>query len=353
MAKKSLFMKKQIEYIEAIVYILSIILVIFCKVYGNIYFSLIPLLVVLGIVGKVLFNRGVITTIFGILASICMVYIRGNMTILENILYSSFIGLDIAMGEWLGEYFKKTIKILKKNRSKIKKVSKKDFQTYTLTFIVLIVTLFVNSYTNGNILSYNKCKNSLSNYLKENYNEKKEFKIINASYAVGINPNYVFHVYNEEENHISKFTVYLKDKEMVVDEYKESQFTKNNIIKYVEFKNFLNENNYTEKYNDIDISLNYIDSQNIEISLTKTVNILDDKQKEIFAIQIVDFLDDIKDYEDYNRIEDLFICIKNENNEKDVALSNIFLDGYNKNIVNANAEPYKYILKALSIEYID
>lgn len=352
MAKKYFFSKKQIEYIESVVYILAIILVIFCKVYGNIYFSLIPLLVILGIVGKIFFNRSIVTTVFGILVSLCMVYTKGNMSILENILYSFFVGLDIAMGELLGEYLKKSIKIFKKSKEKGKRSYKKDLKIYAISFVIFIVTVLVNSYTNGNVISYEKCKNSLNNYLKDNYNEKN-FEVISVSYAVGINPNYVFHVFNEDENYISKFTVYIENTDIVKDEYKETLFTKNNTIKNVELKKYLELNNYLQKYNDIEITLNYIDIENIEIALTKKVNILDEEQKEIFAKQVVEFLEDIKGYKDYEKIEDLLICIASKNNEKDVALSNIFLEGYNKNIVKSDEEPYRYILKSLSIEYID
>ena len=106
--------KKQKAYIEGIVYIIAIIVVIFAKVYGSIYFSLLPLLVILGIVGKVFFDRGVVTTIFGIITSLCVVYTKGSFTLPENIIYSLVIGLDIAMGELLGDYLKKSYAIYKK-----------------------------------------------------------------------------------------------------------------------------------------------------------------------------------------------------------------------------------------------
>ena len=353
MSKKSFFSKKQREYIEAIVYILAIIIVIFCKVYGTIYFSLIPLLVILGIVGKVLFNRGVVTTVFGILVSVCMVYTKGDMEILENIIYSSLVGLDIAMDELLEEYLKKAYLLLKKKKSKTKKIRKKDLKIYTSLIIICIVTFIVNGYTNGNILSYEKCKASLLKYINENYMSKDDFRIVNVTYAVGLNPNYSFNVYNSQEDHISKFVVYLKNTNIVEDEYKDTILAKNNSIKNKELKEYLDNNSFSKKYGDIDISLKILDKENIEIELNKSVEILNDIEKEVFAKQVVEFLEDIKGYKDYAILQDLLISISNKNDEKDIVISNIYIEGYNKNIVNSNEEPFKYILKSLSIEYID
>ena len=353
MAKKSILSKKQIQYIEAIVYIIAIIIVIFCKVYGTIYFSFIPLLVILGIVGKCLFKREIITTVFGIIVSICMVYTKGQMDILENVLYSFLIGLDIALGELLGTYLIKTHKKLIKEKTKKSKFGKEAIKIYVITFVILIVTLSISIYTNGNVFDYIKCKKSVENYINESYDNQDGFKIVDTIYTIGINRSYTFKVLNVKDDSISNFTVYLKNKNIVKDEYKEKVLAnninkaKNTLITY------LQSNNYTEKYKDLAINIEYLEKENIKIIIDKKVENVDKNEQEIFAKQIVSFLEDIKLCELYDKVDELQISISNINQTNDILISNIYIDGYEKNILTKNEEPYIYILKALSIEYID
>ena len=353
MAKKSILSKKQIQYIEAIVYIIAIIVVIFCKVYGTIYFSYIPLLVILGIVGKCLFKREIVTTVFGVIVSICMVYTKGQMDILENILYSFLIGLDIALGELLGTYLIKTHKKLIKEKTKKGKFNKEAIKIYVITFAILVITLNISIYTNGNIFDYLKCKKTVQNYITESYDKKDSFKIVNAIYTVGINRSYTFKVLNLKDDSISNFTVYLKNKNIVKDEYKEKVLTNNiNEIKN-KLNTYLDENNYASKYKDLQINIEYLEKENIKIILDKKVEDVDKNEQEVFAKQIVSFLEDIKSCDIYNKVEELQISISNINQTNDILVSNIYIDGYEQNILTKNEEPYLYILKALSIEYID
>lgn len=345
--------KKQKAYIEGIVYIIAIIVVIFAKVYGSIYFSLLPLLVILGIVGKVFFDRGVVTTIFGIITSLCVVYTKGSFTLVENVIYSLVIGLDIAMGELLGEYLKKSYTILKKRRNNEKKITKKQRKTYILTSLLFILTAFVNTYTNGSIFSYNKAYKSLINYLNENFKDTANYKVINCKYSFGIMRGYNFNVLNKEEGYITRYSIYLKDLNFVKDEYKQVTSTNNKINKSKEFNEFLVKNDLIEKYKDIKIGLNCIDSLKVEISLEKEVDNVNEETKKEFSKQVVNFLEDIKEFNDYSKIEDVLLSINQKNNEKNSAISNVYLEGYNKNVKEGKEESYIYILKSLSIEYID
>lgn len=352
MKKKSLFTKKQLEYIEAIVYILAIIIVTFCKVYGSIYFNFIPLLVILGIVGNILFKRGIVTTVFSYIVSICIVYTKGNMSVLENILYSSFIALDIAMGELLGEYIFKTYKKIKEGKKKKKFFSKKLLKLYIITFVILVLTIFINTYINGNVIDYNICKRNIYEYIEKNYGNKEDIKILNVKYSVGLDSCYIFNILDTKNYDIKVLKIYLKDKNTVIDEYKQINKEKNNNKEKSNLLKYLEENNYKEKYNNLNIG---IESERKELTLqvSKTVDVLDDIQKEIFAKQVVELLSDIKGYENYNIISNLQLTIINNNNKNDMSISNVYMEGYNKNMAEGKEEPYVYILKSLSIEYID
>lgn len=345
--------KKQKAYIEGVTYIIAIIVVILAKVYGSIYFSLIPLLVLLGIIGRIIFDRGVTTTIFGIMASLCIVYTKGNFSMSENLLYSFVIGLDIAMGELLGDYLKKSYKILKKNKGNRKKITKKQRKTYIITCIVFVLTAFVNVYTNGSIYSYNKAHKSLQRYLTETYKDNKNFKVISTKYSFGKNRAYNFNVLNNEEGYITKFTVYLRDLNFVNDEYKDIISTNNKIKKQIQLTQFLLENNLNKKYEELSISVTPLEKEKLEIAIEKEVETLNVSEKENFSKEVVKFLEDLTKFEEYENVEDILLSIKEKNNEKNVAISNVYLEGYTKNLEEEKEEPYEYIMKALSIEYID
>lgn len=353
MAKKSILSKKQKEYIESIIYIAAIVIIIFCKIYGTVYFSFIPLLLILGIVGKVLFKREVVTTVFGILVSLCMVYLKGELSLLGNISYSMLIGINIAMGELLGGYLVKSYRQIKKDKIKKNKLPRKSLKLYITTFGVLIVTLIVNNYTNGNIFEYKKCKESVYNYLNENYKENDKFKIMNVTFSAGLNSNYAFNILNTEDDSLSRFVIYLNNKDLVKDEYKERILAKNRNIALEELQKYMKNNNYVEKYNDITIDLKYIDTEHIELKLESKVESIDDTQKEVFSRQVVNILEDIKEYKYYGKIEEVLLNIIDVNDEKENQASNILMEGYHKCIEKNQEEPYIYILKSLSIEFID
>ena len=57
MTKKKIFSKNIIKYIEAIIYILAIIVGIFACNSGPIYIKMLPILFILGFVGRIIFDR--------------------------------------------------------------------------------------------------------------------------------------------------------------------------------------------------------------------------------------------------------------------------------------------------------
>ena len=320
MKLKSIFSKKQLEYIEAIVYIFAVIIVIFCKIYGPIYFNFIPLLIILGIVGNIVFKRGVVTTVFGSVVSICIVYTKGNMYWLENIVYSGIIALDIAMGELLGEYIFKSYKKMKENRKRKNKFSKKTVRLYFTTLLIIIFSILINNYTNGNIIEYNICKNTLDSYLEKNYLNINISDLISSSYSVGINNHFKFKVLDKDDGSIRSFKVYLKDKNNVVDEYKQLNIEENNNDEKRKIIEFLKSKGCYSKYQNLLIDIEYEKKEQFIIKVSNEVDELSSEQKENFAKQLVEFLNDIKKYEKYDSIDQIEMSIVNKNNKKDIVI---------------------------------
>ena len=110
MSKKNMkfLTKNTILYIEAIVYILAIIVgVIACDV-GPIYIRMLPILFILGFVGRIIFDRPVITTVFGIITALCITKLTNNSNFFDNLFVSLCNGINIALGELFGEFFLKS-----------------------------------------------------------------------------------------------------------------------------------------------------------------------------------------------------------------------------------------------------
>ncbi len=352
MSKNKMLSKKQLEYLEASVYILAIIVVIFANVYGNIYIKMIPFLLILGVVGKLLFKRSITTTVFSMLVAMCIIHIKMRVGFIENLMLSAFLALDVAMGELLGECIKKLYNSYKKKKNvnvKTKSTSMKKYVKAWLVFIVVfIVTILINSYINGNALDLAICKATVNEYLNTNY-DNNNFTIKEIKYTFGVDRHYSFFIENNLDGNISKYIVYLKNKDVVIDEYKSNILEKNNNIINQELKEYINDLN---KYKEFNISAEYIDEKNLRVSIKEKVNQITDIEKEEFAKQIVDFLEDIKKFSKYSIIEELVITIDNVNNKQDIVSSSIYLKGYENNIKTSGEEPYKYILKSLMIEYI-
>ena len=163
MTKKKIFSKNIIKYIEAIIYILAIIVGIFACNSGPIYIKMLPILFILGFVGRIIFDRPVMTTIFGIVTAICIIRVTNNISTKENIFFSLCDGLNIAMGELCGEYFLRS----KKFYAKKKKLKNKGvLSTYLMTFVIFIFAILLHIFTNGNYVSYFKARSSLYDYFK-------------------------------------------------------------------------------------------------------------------------------------------------------------------------------------------
>ena len=107
--KKKILNNKTINYIEAIVYICAIIICIFVCNSGPIYIKMLPILFLLGFVGRIIFDRPVVTTIFGIVTSLCIVKLLSNTDFWNNFFLSLCTGLNISLGELFGQYYIKSI----------------------------------------------------------------------------------------------------------------------------------------------------------------------------------------------------------------------------------------------------
>ncbi len=350
MSKKFLT-HKMMQYIESIIYILTIIIVIFANTYGPVYIKMFPVLFLLGIFGKLVFGRPVVTSIFGTSISLCIIYMRGNTSVLENIVASISTGVSIALGEFLGDYLKIIYKKLQHN----KHVSKKKVRrAYIYSGILIIVSFILHDFINGNVFTYIKCKEKLYSYLSSTYGSEVKFDIVSAKYNFLNNQSYTLKVKNNEYNMINRFVIYLNDSSIIQDGYKDSIIAKDNVKLEKDLTQYVNnvENNIIDN-NKTKISAEYVDLDNIKVTITQNIDELNEEKIIDSSKNIDSIIKELNDFKYYDKIKQVYISVNNNNNKTDNVSSIIDLNKYIEYLNQNKDESYKYIENSLSFEYIE
>lgn len=337
-SKKKIMNNKVISYIEAIVYVLLIIIAVFLCNCGPIYIKMFPILFALGLVGSIIFKRPVITTVFGIVTSLCIIKLTNSITFFENFFLSLCMGLNIALGELFGEYIIKSKKIYDKKKS-LK--SKGVISTYCITILIFAISIGVHIYTNGSYISYLKSRSSLLSYLNESYKDEK-FAIIDCKYTFYKTNSYTFKMKNITRSINSNFIVIKTNNYAVYDEYKFSTISQNNTKLNEELYNYLAENS-----TDLDVKIGYIDSDQIKLVISKSVSSINKDAISDFANKTNEFISKLKSFQRYNDIDSIELVLVDKTDNK----NNLISDIKRKDMLNENN--YLYIFNSLNIEIID
>lgn len=340
---KNIFSKKTISYIESTIYILSIIIVVLANVFGPIWIRMLPLLFILGIIGKIVFDRPVVTTIFGSIVSICTIYLSGVTNILENIIASGIFTLYIALGEFCGS----KIEIIYHYLIEKKNIKTKEFTRCVIYSIIIILasTLFHN-YTDSNIFIYNSCKSRLMEYLNKNY-PTEEFSIIYSRYNYESENNFKFNIQNLNTNDNYKFIVYVDKNLDIYDGIKKSEISKEEFKINQEVKKIIG-----RKYEGIDKSITKID-EGYELNLIKKVENIDNAETLYFSKEVAQIIDLLLENEKFSNIVHVNISLLDSIDTTNSKISTIYVSGYINNKEENIQQDYMYILKSLNIEYID
>lgn len=335
--------KESYKVIETIVFSSLIILVIFLNSYGPIYIRMIPLLFILGILGSLCFGRAVITTVFGIITSMCVVYLKKKYGFFENVFISFCLGLNIVLGEVAGMLFKKTYYIMDKST---KKNRNKKITTYIITILFLfIVCPLLHGMINGNFLSYFKSKQKLEKYIKNEYIEEySNFHIQDAEYKLQKNPNYIFKV--KYQDRVYNFVIYKNSELSIIDGYKKTIIANNNKKISTEFLNFIKELKKDDLKIEFDEKVN-----NINLQYTLAYDNYKTFKELNYAIYIVETLDKLKNFNYIDNINKIDITIKDKITSQIQFETIIDVNEYRK--LSEDQEKELFIEKSFSIEYID
>lgn len=330
--KNSKVNKKYIFFIESVVYVILGIVIIFSNIAGPIVIKMLPLLLILGIVGRVIFDRTLITSVFGFLISLCITYLTGAYSFKYVILYSLFCFVSILLGELAG------VHLIRFKKSTSKKFTSKNTYDLSICVLIAVFSVYINNYVNGNIYTYINAKNIIGDYIKLNYSESKDVNIEGAKYVFSDYSYYSFNVKNisQDDDKIYKFAVYEEDK--IIDGYYDKNLSNKTKVLKANFSSKINLNKYTNYHFDI----KYHDlNNNITFYVTKNVDDINDKELNKFAEEVNTILDDISNYDKFSDIKKMTICIKSDDNINEA------------DIYSTNFYDKAYYLDSLETEYLD
>lgn len=342
--------KKEIKvWIEAVVYILCIIVVVTANVFGPIQIRMVPLLFILGIVGRLAFNRPVMTSVFSMVVAICISYLGGITKIPENLAVSFAMGLYVAIGEIFGLFVKNALEML---QNKKKRWHQKNLAVYGITVLVLILVLLLHSYTESNGLVYMAQEEHLKTYLKETY-PNTEFKITGAKYQFLGAKNFKFTVKNVDNTASYLFVSYLDEKYGINDGYQASQLEEKEKEANLKLQAMITEKEKTETWQDLSITIGYDTIAEPLLQIEKEIGKIDENAINEFSQQVAEIIEGLLEFRAQIGLEQIQICLNNTDDSTKSLSSYVYFDKYQKNQSLQVESGEEYIKRALKVEYID
>ena len=158
--------EKVIITIEAIIYVLLVVLASYFTINGNIFLRMVPMIYLLGIFGIILFDKPIVTVILSGISTFVFGYLTEseiNSTIFAFTIYST---LMIILGSVTGQ----VLNTLYENYKLRKFIKYYHKIIYIFVLIAcILVPLFLNNMVNGNMISYSIAKKEISKYINDNY----------------------------------------------------------------------------------------------------------------------------------------------------------------------------------------
>ena len=327
--KKLAKQRKMWLYVESVIYIIGLLLAVYLSAYGSIFFKMFPILFAIGIIGKIYFDRPVITTLIGMIFNTILLCIYnkniGAIAVIQNTIY---VGINLMSGEIIGEL----VLLIKEHKKKLSKVSKRAIYIIpTLIILISLLSFGMQSYVNGNYVSYVIANSKINNYIKERYNIKtKRYKDI---YTVGGTGQYEF--YKIINKKVYKFSI--RDNSYIEDEYME-ELTKNyNIACNKTINSIIDKSLLNIASSSLEVSSNYSfikSSKNPELTLdfVYSNNNLTKEEIETDLVARIYVITELlkKNFVD-NSIKRINLCIRLKDFNKKVSYSNGLIYGNNFN----------------------
>lgn len=346
MKKKNSLIRK---YVEAIVYSIFLILSVYLCLVDNIYITMIPISFIIGIIGQILFGKKIMTSIFSAIIAIILLQMKAPALILDNLLITLKIVSLTILGEIFGWSIKRFYRLSKKKRNITKKIRNEKIKCGSISLISFVVAIVISSILNGNYFTYFSSRDSLKNYFITEYNSGSRFKVISASYIFSFNnPRYIFYAQDTLSNNVTgKFTVYLKDKDNIQDDYQKKVGDRVSRKLNDTISQIYSDNEY------INIFVSNSDTNMLTINFAKKIDSISKQEIENYSKEVVNYMDTLKDIADFDKIEQIKLTLESLQNPQTSLSTYVFMSGYNNMLENGKEDPFEYIMRALNFEYFD
>lgn len=316
--------EKIILTVEAISYVLLILLASYWTICGNLVIRMVPMIYFLGVFGVILFKKPVVTVILNFVSAVVfgmLVEHEFNLSIFLYCLYSSFM---LVCGEITGHI----LNVLYENYKLRKFIKHYTKITYVIILIVcILVPLFLNNIVNSNFVTYISAKNSVIKYINEHYAYSHCY-IDQVSYKYGV---YEFKVNIDAVDVLIEYRLNGNIADINVEKRKESL----NKVANAEINILLKENNLTNL--NVNCIYNYSKIATVPDIIKLTIDDIGrDKLKDIVSLVEI-----IKRWNKYNLVERI-----------DVAIDGISVSITKKDLQDKNITE-EYLLNGMDIEMLD
>lgn len=341
--------KKGQLYLEAIIYVVGLLYGVYLYSAGGYFINLIPIIFILGLLGKVIFDRPLMTTILGMIFNMFVVYQLYGISGKLNFLSSIYIGIMLMAGEIVGQIYyaiyekNKKEKRAKKIKIRDNKISKNSKLSLPISVaIILFTVILIHSYVNGNIIEYLVKRNLVDNYINDVYKDSKEnLKIREPKIELSINNrDYKFNVENLENGGMYSITIrdngYIEDEFQIVEKRLETIKINDSI------NEIMNSKFSGDEYSDLSVITN-----NNKIIIIKKVLNETEEEKQTFSKQTYEI---IKELRKSNVLESIAIIDTKLIQKSDGKNSIVTID---KKIFENNLFDELYVYEALDEEIID
>ncbi|MEG2712467.1 MAG: hypothetical protein RR988_05530 [Clostridia bacterium] len=341
--------KKGLLYLESFIYVAAVLLAVYMNEYGGFYIKTIPILFITGILGKVVFDRPIITTCIGCIFNTFIIYTISGVVGKENILSTFFVGIMILSGEIVGEIFYRIyLNSKEKKKGRKKKVNKvmqvleeNKFQIEAASFIA--VTLFLHNFVNGNLIEKINEKNIIEKYIAKTYKEEV-LEVKDVALKLSVNSReYEFTVKDLKTNNM--YYMSKRKNGYIEDTYK--QYVDS--VKKINKKKQIQEVLEAKIKEDASYRAFKISNTASRIVVQKSEVNNNDETLKLFASEVYQIINSLKASYLLEDIDFVNVILNTENNKETLVNSNVT---FTKKIIYSANFSEKYILDGLKEEVI-
>ncbi len=319
-------------YTEGFIYSIIIVLGAYFTIYGGLFVKMIPILFILGIIGRCIFDKPKTTLVLGTIAVILtgfVVEFKIDLNLILSAIYSSFlIALGLEVGKIVNMFYRSyKLRIFIGYNKKIMLVG------YLMFLIVLAI--FLNSIVNSNPIQYMIAKNKTEKYVKETYGDSI-YKVESVIYNIENRGGYTFNLIidGREVVLVHKTLSSIEDTTMEQRKVSSSKLINAEINRWKEENNIQKEINVYGEYSYSKVRL---DPDILDISIEIASN--DNSEIDEKILTVIDCVNKLRMFEEYSNINRLKLKI----GEKSISIKREkMLEGVTK----------EYIQKGLEIEYL-